>query len=308
MQHKDVLVTGGSGFIGSHLVKSLSKANAVQILDTTSPDSLPVGVSYHEGDIRNLRTVAALAKGKDVIFHLAAMVDVADSIADPLRAHAVNDTGTINVLEAARQHDCRVVMASSAAVYGEPTMTPIPETHPLEPTSPYGLQKLTGDHAARMYADLYDLPSVVLRYFNVYGPGQKHGHYAGVIETFLSQAQSDQELCIFGDGQQTRDFIHVKDVVRANERAATADITGKSFNIGTGNAVTIGELAAKIRTHCDSKSQIVYSDKRDGDIRHSRADTDRAVDELGFKATIDLNEGLKTLTDGVTAFANRGNV
>lgn len=305
MDHQNVLVTGGAGFIGRHLVSALATDNDVHILDSASAGDLPTGISYQQGDVRNLGSVEGLAKEKDIIFHLAAVVDVAESIADPRRAHEINDVGTINVLEAARKHDCRVVLASSAAVYGEPSTIPIHETDSLHPTSPYGLQKLTADHAARLYGELYGLHCVALRYFNVYGPGQNNGHYAGVIETFLSRASAEKPIQIYGDGQQTRDFIHVADIVRANIRAATIDRTARSYNVGTGNAVTIAELATKIRTHCRSNSPIVYADRRAGDIRHSRADTQRAQEELGFEAKIDLDDGLKSLVENSTPKAGK---
>ncbi|WP_336135446.1 NAD-dependent epimerase/dehydratase family protein [Natronomonas amylolytica] len=298
MEHSNVLVTGGAGFIGGHIARRLADDNDVTILDIR-PDAPSDAVSLIEGDIRDEATVEAAVAGADVVFHEAAMVSVDESVAKPTESHDVNATGTLNVLEAARTHDARVVLASSAAVYGDPNETPVPETHPLEPTSPYGLDKLVSDHYARLYHDLYGLETAALRYFNVYGPGQTGGDYAGVIEVFLEQARNDDPITVHGDGEQTRDFVHVDDVVQANLLAAETDAVGEAFNVGTGESVTIRRLAELLRDAVDSDSEIVHTDPREGDIQHSCADISNARDELGYEPAFELDEGLRTLIDSI---------
>jgi UDP-glucose 4-epimerase len=296
MEHANVLVTGGAGFIGGHIARTLADDNEVAVLDIR-PDAPSDAVSRIEGDIRDEDTVEAAVAGADVVFHEAAMVSVDESVAKPKESHDVNATGTLNVLEAARTHDARVVLASSAAVYGDPNETPVPETHPLDPTSPYGLDKLASDHYARLYHDLYGLETAALRYFNVYGPGQTGGDYAGVIEVFLEQARNDDPITVHGDGEQTRDFVHIDDVVQANLLAAETDAVGQAFNVGTGESVTIRRLAELLRDAVDSDSEIVHTDPREGDIQHSCADISKARDELGYEPAFELEDGLRTLID-----------
>jgi UDP-glucose 4-epimerase len=188
-----------------------------------------------------------------------------------------------------------VVLASSAAVYGQPESVPVEEDHPKEPTSPYGVSKLAVDLYARRYADLYDLETVALRYFNIYGPRQRGGDYSGVITAFVERALDGDPITVHGDGEQTRDFVHVRDVVRANLRAATTEYVGEAFNVGTGDSVTVAELAERVRDATDSDSAVVHTDPREGDIRHSRADVTRASRRLGFEASVPLSEGLATV-------------
>jgi len=295
MQAQRVLVTGGSGFIGGALVDALNAEATVRVLDTTLSGDAPDDVEVIEGDIRDESVLDEAMDGIDTVFHQAAVVSVEESIDDPVRSHSVNVAGTVRTLEAARRHDARVVLASSAAVYGDPGRVPVSETDPLEPTSPYGLEKLTIDRYARLYHDLYGLETVALRYFNVYGPGQSGGDYAGVIEAFLEQAREGEPLPVHGDGKQTRDFVHIDDVVEANRLAAETDAVGTAYNIGTGRSVTVERLAEQIRDAVDSRSPIVHTDPRAGDIRHSRADISRARERLGFRPTVDLDQGIETL-------------
>jgi len=295
MQAQRVLVTGGSGFIGGALVDALNAEATVRVLDTTLSGDAPDDVEVIEGDIRDESVLDEAMDGIDTVFHQAAVVSVEESIDDPVRSHSVNVAGTVRTLEAARRHDARVVLASSAAVYGDPGRVPVSETDPLEPTSPYGLEKLTIDRYARLYHDLYGLETVALRYFNVYGPGQSGGDYAGVIEAFLEQAREGEPLRVHGDGKQTRDFVHIDDVVEANRLAAETDAVGTAYNIGTGRSVTVERLAEQIRDAVDSRSPIVHTDPRAGDIRHSRADISRARERLGFRPTVDLDQGIETL-------------
>jgi len=293
-----VLVTGGGGFIGSHLVDALVGHNEVRVLDDFSGGSrerVHPEADVVEGDVRDPDAVETAMADVDVVFHQAGLVSVAASTERPVDSQSANVGGTMQVLDAARRRDARAVVASSAAVYGRPGSVPIAEDASLSPTSPYGVDKLAIDHYTRLFADLYDLPTVALRYFNVYGPGQPGGDYSGVIRTFVDQARSGEPITVHGDGEQTRDFVHVADVVRANVRAALTDDVGAAYNVATGDAVTINELARRVRAAADSESRIVNVDPRPGDIRHSRADTTAAAEGLGFQARVSLAEGLPTV-------------
>ena len=230
-------------------------------------------------------------------FHEATVVSVAESVEAPARTNDVNLTGTLTVLEAARRHDARVVFASSAAVYGHPESVPVAETAPTEPTSPYGLQKLAADRYVRLYADLYDLDTVALRYFNVYGPGQSGGDYAGVITAFLRRVREGKPPVVHGDGSQTRDFVHVSDVVRANLLAATTDAVGEAYNVGTGRSVTIRELAERVVGLVDADLGVETGPAREGDIDESEADVSKASERLGYEPRVGLDEGLAGLLE-----------
>ncbi|WP_339106460.1 NAD-dependent epimerase/dehydratase family protein [Haloterrigena salinisoli] len=300
IRDKTVLVTGGAGFIGSHLVEALAPDNEVRVLDDFSSGDrayLPESVTTVEGDVADPIALQQAARGVDIIFHHAALVSVTQSVDAPRRSNETNLDASLLVLEQARQEDARVVVASSAAVYGHPDELPVSETASTEPTSPYGIQKLAVDQYARRYADLYDLETVALRYFNAYGPRQQ-GPYSGVISTFLEQARAGEPITIEGDGEQTRDFVHVSDIVRANLRAATTDAVGEAYNIGTGSRTSIEELAETIRDATDSDSPIVHRDPRPGDIRHSGADISKARRTLGFEPRVTLESGIQSLVDG----------
>lgn len=293
-----VLVTGGAGFIGSHLVEALSSSNDVRVLDDLSSGSrgrLPDGVTLVEGDVRDADALDRATDGVDLIFHEAAVVDVGASVDDPVTTHDVNCTAALHLLERARREDARVVLASSAAIYGHPDRIPVDEDEPQTPTSPYGLQKLALDRYALIYRDLYDLETVPLRYFNVYGPRGVSGDYAGVIGVFLRQAVAGDPITVDGTGTQTRDFVHVDDVVRANLLAATTDHVGEAYNVGTGGAVSIRELADVVRDVTGSDSEVVHRDPRPGDIEHSLADVSKARDRLGYEPTVELADGLTDL-------------
>lgn len=292
-----VLVTGGAGFIGSHIADALVDRTEVRVLDdlsTGQASSVPEAAELIVGDVCDESTLAEAMAGVDVVFHEAAVVSVDDSIARPLETDTINVDGTLQVLEAARREGARVVFASSAAVYGHPDGTPVAESDRTSPTSPYGVSKLAADQYVRLFADLYDVPTVALRYFNVYGPRQS-GEYAGVVTAFVEQARAGGPITVHGDGEQTRDFVHVDDVVRANIRAATTDAVGEAFNVGTGSSVTIRELGEEIRSLVDPDVDIVHTEPRDGDIEQSRAETTRARSALGFESTVDLSEGLTTV-------------
>jgi UDP-glucose 4-epimerase len=297
VDERTILVTGGAGFIGQHLVDALAPDNEVRVLDHAMDraDRLPGNVERIRADIRDEDALASAMRGVDVVFHLAAMVSVSDSVTNPRECHDVNVTATVSLLDRARAEDARVVLASSAAVYGDPDAVPVAEDARKRPRSPYGISKLALDHYARRYAELYDLPTVALRFFNVYGPGQRGGDYAGVIDVFRDQVHDGGPVTVDGDGQQTRDFVHVGDVVRAARLAAVTDHTGEAFNIGTGERVTIRRLAELVRETVGVDADIVHTDPRPGDVRHSCADIEKARSSLGFEPEIALADGLSTL-------------
>jgi len=300
LQDRQVLVTGGAGFIGCHLVDALAGDNDVRVLDngrTGDLGELPEGVEFVDGDVRDADAVERAATDADVVFHEAAVVSVAESVEKPAESNDVNLTGTLTVLEAARREDARLVFASSAAVYGRPERVPASEDDPTEPLSPYGLQKLAADRYVRMYADLYGLPTVALRYFNVYGPGQTGGDYAGVITAFLNRLGEGKPPVVHGDGTQTRDFVHVTDIVRANLLAATTDATGEAYNVGTGESVTITELADLLIEASGVDVEREHGPAREGDIDESEADISKARNRLGYEPETSLREGLTDLVE-----------
>jgi len=298
IQGQSILVTGGAGFIGSHLVERLAPKNDVTILDNLSHAAdyeIPDGVNLIEADIRDTESLHATMTGVDTVFHEAAIVSVSESIENPIKSQAVNVNGTLAVLEAARREDARVVFASSTAIYGEPQTLPVKESHPTDPRSPYGAQKSSGDKYVRLYADLYDLETVGLRYFNAYGSRQSSGPYGGVISIFVNQALSGKPLTVHGDGSQTRDFVHVDDIVQANLLAATTDRTGRCFNVGTGTETSVLEVAEKVLEIADTESGIIHENSRSGDVGRSRADITRIGKELGFEPAVRLKDGLRDL-------------
>jgi UDP-glucose 4-epimerase len=293
-----VLITGGAGFIGSHLVDRLLAENEVRVLDDLSTgrrEHVHKGATMYVGDLREEETVREAMAGVDVVFHQAATVSVDRSIEVPTETHAVNVGGTLTVLDAARAEDARAVLASSAALYGDPESVPIAESHATESLSPYGLEKLAVDEYARLYHDLYGLKTVALRYFNVYGPRQRGGDYAGVIQAFREQASAGGPLTVHGDGTQTRDFVHVADVVQANRLAAMTDATGTAFNIGTGDSISIRELAELVSDLAGGDVPIEHVETREGDIDRSCADISVARNTLGYEPEVDLREGLSQL-------------
>ncbi|WP_246310430.1 NAD-dependent epimerase/dehydratase family protein [Halorarum halophilum] len=295
-----MLVTGGAGFVGGHIADALVADNEVRVLDDLStgrPRIVPDGATFIEGDVRDPDTLAEAMAGVDLVFHEAGLVSVPKSVDRPTESHDRNATATVQLLEAARRADARVVLASSVAIYGEPESIPVAEDHPKAPGSPYGLDKLALDHYARLYHDLYGLETVALRYFNIYGPRQASGPYSGVISAFLDQARSGGPLTVEGDGEQTRDFVHVSDVVDANLAAARTDEVGTAVNVGTGESVTIRELAETVRDVSGEDVDIVHTDPRQGDLRRSRADVSRAREVLDFEPTTSLRDGLADLVE-----------
>ena len=291
-----VLVTGGAGFVGSHIAQALADDCTVRVIDDLSAGSrerVPDGVTYIEGDLRDTGALVPAADGVDYVFHQAGLSSVPESVRRPLDSHGRNVEATLDVLEAARENDARLVFASSAAVYGDPETVPTAEDEPTEPTSPYGVDKLAADHYTRLYHDRYGVETVALRYFNVYGPGQN----AGVIDAFLDAARAGDPITVEGDGEQTRDFVHVDDVVRANLAAATTDDVGRAYNVGTGERTRIDDLAALVRELTDADVEIRHTDARSGDIQHSCADISRARGLLGFSPQVTLENGLDRLSN-----------
>jgi UDP-glucose 4-epimerase len=307
-----VLITGGSGFIGSNLARYLvDQAYDVVILDNLSSgfrcnvEGLPQ-VDFLEGDIRNYDFVKRAAHGAEIIFHLAASVGNTRSIQHPFDDSESNVLGTLNNLEAARPLGVRkIVYSSSAGIFGELKTLPIQEDHPVEPDSPYGVSKLAGEKMCLAYAKLYDLEAVALRYFNVYGPGQRYDAYGNVIPIFAHAISKSQPLTIFGDGEQTRDFINVNDVVQANVKAALTYGLSGAFNLGSGSRVTINWLAKTMVELSGVDLTVVHGAQRPGDVRHSLADTTAAKEAFGFEAIVPLREGLAEYMDWVRAEYNR---
>lgn len=291
------LLTGGAGFIGSNLAELLlADKHSVTILDDLSSgyrENLHSDATFILGDISRPGVVHDAAKGADAILHLAASVGNTRSIDDPLRDAEVNLTGTLRVLEAARDHDIkRVVFSSSAGIFGEPESLPVTECHPVHPDSPYGVSKLAAEKACLVYNKLYGMRNVCLRYFNVYGVRQRYDAYGNVIPIFAERMLRGQDVIIFGDGEQTRDFINVRDIARANYAAAISADAAGAFNLGSGTRIPINELAEMMLEISGSESQILHSDPRPGDVRDSLACIQAAKDALGFTPSVDLRDGL----------------
>lgn len=299
---KRALVTGGAGFIGSHLTEALvAEGCKVVVLDNFSTghqsnlDSVAGSIELAEGDIRDFRTVKQATEGCEAVFHLAAVVSVPQTVEQPLESAAVNDMGTMNVLEAARGSGAAsLVFASSSAVYGDDPALPKKEEMMPKPLSPYAVQKITGEYYARLYHQLYGMNTTSLRFFNVYGPKQDPtSPYSGVISIFMSKAVQKVPPTIYGDGTQSRDFVYVADVVRALLKAASARAaSGQSVNVGTGISVDINQLWKIIANLAGFNVDTRYAPQRAGDIVASVADIDVANTLLGFEPTVAFEEGL----------------
>ncbi|BAD85193.1 UDP-glucose 4-epimerase [Thermococcus kodakarensis KOD1] len=296
IKNKLVVVTGGAGFIGSHIAWELIKDNDVVIIDnlyTGKEENVPPGAKLVKADIRDYEAIAELISNADYVFHEAAQVSVVESIRDPVFTEEVNVLGTLNIIKALLEGHGKLIFASSAAVYGDNPNLPLKETERPRPLSPYGVTKATAEEYLRVFHELYGLPVVSLRYFNVFGPRQSTNQYAGVISIFINRALKGEPLVIFGDGKQTRDFIYVKDVVKANLLVAESrKANGRVFNVATGRETTILELAMKIIEITGTTSSVVFDKPRPGDIRHSRADISE-IRKLGFEPEWSLEEGLK---------------
>jgi UDP-glucose 4-epimerase len=302
-EHETVLVTGGAGFIGSHVVEALLREGArVVVVDDLSTGRLD-NLRNVEGDpgLRLVRTdvarvPASALEGVTMGVHLAARTEVAASIEDPAGTVETNVLGSIHVLEALRSAGTtNAVVASSAAVYGE-VPVPVSEDGPHAPMSPYGAGKLAVDHFVGYYAHHTDMAACALRFFNVYGPRQHpRSPYSGVISVFAKEALEGRDLVINGDGSQTRDFVHVGDVVTALLSALLSEgARGEAINIGTGEATSINDLAEAVIEATGSSSSVTHGPPRPGDIRHSVAKVDKAKSLLSFRASTSLREGLES--------------
>lgn len=295
-----VLVTGGAGFIGSNVSKLLlDEGHDVVVYDNLSSgyrqnvEALK-GAQFVQGDIRDEKGLADAMHGADSVFHLAASVGNTRSIEHPIDDSEVNLIGTLRVLEAARSLGSRkIVFSSSAGIFGELKYLPIREDHPAEPDSPYGVSKLAAEKMCLAYAKLYELEAVCLRYFNVYGVNQRYDAYGNAIPIFAHRMVSGDPVTIFGDGEQTRDFVNVRDVARANVLASRAGGVSGAFNVASGTAITINRLVDIMSEASGTRPEVEYGPPRKGDVRHSKADISAAHTAFGYEPTIELADGLR---------------
>lgn len=293
------LVTGGAGFIGSNVVKYLfDKKWEVRVIDNLSSGYKcnldGMDVEFMEGDICDAETTMQACEGRDVVFHLAACVGRQKSIDDPLLDSSTNLLGTVNVLEGMRKHRVkRIVYSSSAAIFGELITPSIDESHPQNADSPYGVSKMAAEKMILAYSGIYDITGVCLRYFNIYGVNQRYDLYGNVIPIFAKRIYSGEPMTIYGDGEQTRDFVYVKDVARANYLAATTDKGTDVYNLGSGSSVTINKLSEMMQEISGRNVGIKYAPMRPADVRHCKAQTDKVRESLGFEASVGLDEGLR---------------
>ncbi|WP_264537840.1 SDR family NAD(P)-dependent oxidoreductase [Flavobacterium sp. N1736] len=294
---KKYVITGGAGFIGSHIAEHLSKeGHKVTILDSLRTgfehNLNGLNVDFVKGDIRDEDLVNELVSGAAGIFHLAALVSVPESLLKIRECIEINTIGTINILEAAKNNsNCKVVLSTSAANYGNNPVLPKVETMFPEPMTPYAITKLDGEYYLKMYLDQYQVPTASLRYFNVFGPRQNpESAYAAAVPIFINKALQNEPITIYGDGLQTRDFIYVKDVVKANILASQKGT--ETYNVALGHSTSVLELAEKIIKITNSKSQIKFLEERPGDIKHSKANPEK-FNQLGFKPEYTIDKALE---------------
>lgn len=310
------LVTGGAGFIGSHLVGALLQQGArVRVLDNLfsgREDNLKKvwdKIEFVKGDTRDRSVVEKTVSGVDVVFHQAALRSVPKSMEKPLEYHEVNITGTLNLLEAARLHKVKkFILASSSSVYGEAHFFPQKETQPTSPISPYALTKLAGEFYCKLFAQVYGLPTISLRYFNVFGPRQSlDDEYSVVIPRFIHSALHNEPLPIYGDGTQSRDFTFVDNVVQANIAAFVSDTgSGEAFNVGCGQSHSINDLAARIKKIIGAHSVVKYLPPRPGDVLKTHADLSEITKKIGYVPTVEFEPGLtKTIEAFRENFTNK---
>jgi nucleoside-diphosphate-sugar epimerase len=307
------MVTGGAGFIGSHISEFLvGKGHEVVIFDDLSTGNLDNlaafadKVAFVKGNICDIGALQAAIRGVDHVIHHAAEISVIKSVEDPAFVDRVNVGGTMNVLVAAKDNGVkRVVLASSSAIYGDTGKDPQREDFLPNPISPYGASKIAGEYYLSVFHQLYGLETVRLRYFNVFGPRQNpKSQYAAAIPIFIDRVTRGQELHIFGDGEQTRDFVFVENVAHANYLACTApDAPGQVFNIASGQSITINALAELLIELSGKDVGIVHDAPRAGDIKYSASDTTRARSLLGYEPTVSFAEGLKRTLDYFAAKA-----
>ena len=297
------LVTGGAGFVGSYIVKALvGMGYRVRVIDNLSNgrlenlSSVLPEIEFIKGDILNTEVLQRVVSGVDYVIHQAAQISVLDSVKNPINYHHCNVTGTLMLLECCRRFSIkRVVIASSSAVYGDSPKLPLVESSALNPTSPYGLSKYINELHARQYYKLYRVETVCLRYFNIYGPGQSiNSPYSAVIPKFISQLLTGEMVEIYGDGNQTRDFIYIDDVVKANLLAChTPNCGGEVFNIAGGQSTSVNDLYNRICKLIKTKQAPTYTSMRKGEIIHSFASIKKAETILNFTPQVSMDEGLK---------------
>ncbi len=300
LKGKNILVTGGAGFVGSHIVDKLSPESKVTVLDNLSSGSLSNlekskdRITFIKGDILDRELLKGIVAEVEFVFHLAASVGNVKSIEDPQFDMEVNIKGTINLLEACLKSNIkRFVYSSSGAIFGEAKYLPVDEDHPLNPESPYGVSKLAAEKYCFAYYKVHGLPITALRYFNAYGPRQGGSRYPNVIALFFQRIREGKPLTIFGDGKQTRDFIFVDDIVKANILAAThPTAVGEIFNIATGRENDVNKIVTIINRLSSQKNRVIYTDSRAGEVKHSRANIEKARRILGYNPEINLEEGL----------------
>jgi len=302
MKGKNVVVTGGAGFIGSNLVRALAGENEVIVIDdlsTGNPENIRglidnQSIMFVEGSITDLDLLNKTFKNVDYVFHEAAIPSVPRSVKDPIESNYANVNGTLNVLVAARDSGVeKVVYASSSSAYGDTPVLPKNEDMKPSPLSPYAVSKLVGEYYCQVFTEVYGLSTASLRYFNVYGPRQDPlSEYAAVVPIFISQVLNDDCPVIFGDGSQTRDFTFIRDVVNVNILAMKSKVSGV-FNIAGGKRISINELAKLVMKIIGRNLDIVYEDPRPGDIMHSLADISKAKEKLGYEPRFDLTKGLE---------------
>ena len=298
-----IIVTGGCGFIGYWTVKALlERGYDVRVVDSMARADMQIraeklGVEVLRVDVRDYDGLLKAFKDADAVIHLAALVSVEESTLKPMLYHEVNAMGTLNVLRASLKANVgRVVYASSAAVYGEPVSLPVKEDHPTNPLSIYGATKLAGEAYCKAFYNTYRLETIILRYFNVYGPGQTN-EYAGVIQRFIERLKAGKPPIIHGDGKQTRDFIHVSDVARSNLKALECKAKHGTFNIASGEETSINRLASILSRIIRVNVKPIYTEPRPGDIRRSVADISKARRVLGFRVRVGLEEGLRQMVE-----------
>ncbi|MCX8197378.1 MAG: NAD-dependent epimerase/dehydratase family protein [Candidatus Micrarchaeota archaeon] len=289
-----IVITGGSGFIGSALSEFLrKKGHRIRVIDLVAPKQKEV--EYSCCSVLDFEATAKALKDAQAVVHLAALIDVRSSISNPLQDFQVNALGTLNVLEAARKNDIqKVIFASSAAVYGNPVQIPISESHQTAPISPYGASKLAAEGYVNLYSRLYGMKNCTLRLFNVYGRGQGSNPYAGVIAKFAKAINEGRPPTIYGDGKQSRDFIHIEDVCNAFFLALKSDGC-PPINIGTGKETTLLQLLEIMQKITKKKIEPVFAPAQEGEIKRSVADCRLAKEKIGFIPKISIQEGIATL-------------
>ena len=292
-----ILITGGAGFIGSHLVEHFSGKAEVVVLDNLSSGKLsniaPFPHRFIGGSVTDPATVDRAMEGVDLVFHLAAMISVPESMEKPAECVEINVRGLLNVLAAAAAAGARkLVLASSAAIYGDNPTVPKTEFLMPEPKSPYAITKLDGEYYLEMFRREAKIDTASLRFFNVFGPRQDPASaYAAAVPIFISRAIACEDITIFGDGEQTRDFIHVKDIVAALVHVASRPDLHGTFNVGYGESMTVNQLASQVIAQCSSASKLVHLPERSGDVKHSRASIERLL-ASGFSHVSSLHQGL----------------